>query len=109
MSEKKHPLSEEVEEELATAFLSYKDTITEILKPFSDEELLGFADGITSEEIHEAFEARHLVPRMVAAGEVGYRRIFARAKEVMDADPNVKAFCVAHDQDMSKCDPKDHE
>lgn len=99
-------LGEDASEEIAQAFFDYKEKLKEILSKFSNTELHQYCGVVTREEISEAFQARHLVPRMVAQSEIYYRGISAKASKVLDA--GAKSYCVVHDQDGALC-AKEHD
>lgn len=105
--EERHPvLTEEMEEALGLAWQAYRESIEKILDTLSDEQLEAF-HGPEPLSIVEAYKTRRPVERTTAYMRLMYRRMFARAKPLMDA--GAKAICVMHNCDLNDCYETHHK
>lgn len=94
------PESSDVQEHLAKAWFAYSERVKELLEPFTSEQLLAFAGDIPEDEYIKAWDTHNFMPRVLAKAEVYTRRLFDRAKPIIDAGG---VYCVMHDADMRDC------
>ncbi len=97
---KEHPLGEEVEEELAKAFMTYQETLKEIFSKISSEDLMKFSNEISTEVFKSSLSLLKTHEHSAAQWVLMTRDLVVRSQKALDQG---SAYCVNHDCDIKEC------